>query len=206
MNRRAQAAAERRKERSERRQNQILDAARACVVAEGFHAASIGRIGEAASMSPGHIYQIFENKESIMIALAEREFQEWMLYMSELDATSDLDEDAIIQTFVGKIPWLLEYDRGAMATEVQVEAGRNKKIADMILRIDGQFRTMFRKVIRSLRQELTDRDVDMRVEMLLILVRATALHAITHPISDRELISGGFELALKGILGRPGAA
>ncbi|MEJ7932766.1 TetR/AcrR family transcriptional regulator [Sphingobium sp. AN558] len=203
MNRRAQAAAERRKERSERRQNQILDAARACVVAEGFHVASISRIGEAASMSPGHIYQIFENKEAIMIALAEREFQELMLYMSELDTSSVLTVDTIVQAFISKLPWLLEYDRGAIATEVQVEAGRNQKIAEMIQRIDRQFRAMFRKVIGTVLPELTAREVDMRVEMLLIVARATALHAVTHPVTDTELVAGGFELALRGILSLP---
>ena len=154
-------------------------------------------------MSPGHIYQIFENKEAIMIALAEREFQELMLYMSELDTSSVLTVDIIVQAFIGKLPWLLEYDRGAIATEVQVEAGRNQKIAEMIQRIDRQFRVMFRKVIGSVLHELTDREVDMRVEMLLILARATALHAVTHPVPDTELISGGFELALRGILNRP---
>lgn len=154
-------------------------------------------------MSPGHIYQIFENKEAIMIALAEREFQEFMLYMSELDTSSVLNEDIIVQAFVSKIPWLLEYDRGAIATEVQVEARRNQKIADMILRIDREFRLMFRKVVGAVLHDLTDREVDMRVEMLLIVARATALHAVTHPAPDTELVSGGFELALRGILSRP---
>jgi AcrR family transcriptional regulator len=58
--------------RGQARRQQILDAAAACFVREGFHGTSIAKISKAAGMSPGHIYHFFESKEAIIGALVER--------------------------------------------------------------------------------------------------------------------------------------
>src|SRR3546814_14379418 len=59
-------------ERTEKRRDQVLDAAEACFRREGFHAASVNRIAAEAGMSVGHLYRYFDSKDDIILALCER--------------------------------------------------------------------------------------------------------------------------------------
>lgn len=197
------AASAKREERLERRQTQILDAARVCVRAEGFHAASMSRIAAEAGMGVGHIYQYFDNKEAIMIALSECDFEEFMLHITRLGQGATLDLDALIDAFLGDIMWLLDHDRAALALEVMAESGRNPKVAELVLRVDREFRQAAGKIVETMIADLSQNDVDARVEMLLVMTRALLIHAGTHPVSDRKILADGFELALRGVLSSP---
>lgn len=196
-------AASKREERLKRRQNQILDAARACVRAEGFHAASMSRIAARAAMGIGHIYQYFENKEAIMIALCECDFEDFMMHITQLGDCAGLDVDMIVKIFSDKIMWLLDHDRAALALEVMAEAGRNPKVSELVLRVDQRVRSAVRKIIEPLLEGLTAQEIDVRVEMLLMMTRALAIHAGTHPASERQVLAAGSELALRGVLSSP---
>ncbi|MFC4594549.1 TetR/AcrR family transcriptional regulator [Sphingobium tyrosinilyticum] len=196
-----EAAASRQEQRVERRQAQILDAARACVRADGFHAASMSRIAAEAGMSVGHIYQYFENKEAIMVALSERDFEDFMFHVTELGHHEQLDVPGIIAAFQDRIMWLLDHDRAALALEVLAESARNAKFASLVLRVDREFRHEARKIVRTAVKGLLPAEADARVEMLLVVVRALLIHAGTHPVSDRKLLADGFGLALRGLLG-----
>lgn len=199
---RTAAAISRQEERTERRQAQILKAARACVRAEGFHAASMSRIASEAGMSVGHIYQYFENKEAIMIALSERDFEDFMLHITQLGDNADIDVSSIIAAFSNKIMWMLDHDRAALALEVLAEAGRNPKVSDLVLRVDRRFREEGRKIVEAVLEGLSPEEIDARVQMLLVMARALLIHAGTHPVNDRKALASGFELALKGVLSR----
>lgn len=199
---RTAAAMSRQEERTERRQAQVLQAARACVRAEGFHAASMSRIASEAGMSVGHIYQYFENKEAIMIALSERDFADFMLHITQLGDRAGLDVSSIIAAFLNKIMWMLDHDRAALALEVLAEAGRNPKVSDLVLRVDRRFREEGRKIVEAVLEGLSPKEIDARVDMLLVMARALLIHAGTHPLSDRQALASGFELALKGVLSR----
>src|SRR5260370_42103758 len=58
--------------RDQARRDQIVTAARQCVVRHGFHAATMAEIAAAARMSVGQIYRYFPNKEAIVHAIVER--------------------------------------------------------------------------------------------------------------------------------------
>src|SRR5690606_41896893 len=62
--------------RAQAQRERILAAAQKCFVESGFHAASMASISEAAGMSPGLIYRYFENKNSIILAIIERQLEE----------------------------------------------------------------------------------------------------------------------------------
>lgn len=200
---RSAAATSRQEERKERRKAQILEAARARVRAEGFHAASISRIAAEAGMSVGHIYQYFENKESIIIALSQRDFEEFMLHITQLGDHSNLDVATVIRAFLDNIMWMLDADRAALALEILAEAARNSRIAELVLRVDQQFREEAGKIIGSVLKRLDPHEVKARADMLLVMARALLIHAATHPVSERQALAHGFALALKGLLSRP---
>src|SRR6185312_9438459 len=59
-------------QRDQTRRDQIVRAARRCVVRRGFHGASMAEIAAAARMSVGQIYRYFPSKEAIVHAIVER--------------------------------------------------------------------------------------------------------------------------------------
>lgn len=63
---------QRRQARGQRRIEQALDAAADVFVEVGYEAATTNAIAARAGMSPGSLYQFFQNKEEIATALAER--------------------------------------------------------------------------------------------------------------------------------------
>lgn len=192
------------KKRAEMRRTQILDGARACVRAEGFHAASMTRIAAAAGMTAGHIYQYFENKEAVMIALAQRDFDEIMAEMGRsVPPSGGWTKELIIRAFVSEIPALLDYHTSSIALELQVEAGRNPKVAELVSGIDKLFRTQIRDMLKAVFDELSDEEIGARIEMLLIMSRSLALYSATHPVVNADMVARGFELAMQGLLESP---
>ncbi|MEJ7925862.1 TetR/AcrR family transcriptional regulator [Sphingobium sp. AN641] len=197
---RTAAAVMRQEERTGRRQAQILDAARACVRVEGIHAASMSRVAAEAGMSVGHIYQYFENKEAIMLALCERDFDDFMLHIMKISDSAGRDVDAIVQTFSKEIIWLLDSDRAAFTLEFMAEAARNPKFSDLVVRVDHRLRSALRAIIEPVLEGLSRREIDMRVETLLVMTRCLTVHAGTRPIGDRGALASGFELAFRGVI------
>lgn len=54
------------------KQDHILDAAVAVFAAKGFHAASMRDVAAAAGIAPGSIYNHFENKAALLLAVFDR--------------------------------------------------------------------------------------------------------------------------------------
>lgn len=61
--------------RTEAQRERILSAAQRCFIEQGFHAAGMARIAEAAGMSPGLIYRYFANKSAIIQAIVELQLE-----------------------------------------------------------------------------------------------------------------------------------
>ncbi|MBV8637176.1 MAG: TetR/AcrR family transcriptional regulator [Candidatus Eremiobacteraeota bacterium] len=65
---------ERRARQREEVRSQIVDAARDIVVNEGYHALTMRRIAEAVEYSPAAIYQYFQNRDAIAVAVTSEGF------------------------------------------------------------------------------------------------------------------------------------
>lgn len=193
-------AISRQEERIERRRTQIIDAARACVRDDGFHAASISRIADTAGMSAGHIYKYFENKEAIMTALIEHDMDEFMLLISEVDQSENRSLKSLMDSFVTKIPSILESDRTALWLEIQAEAARNPKVKEMAQRAADRFRETIRKVIEPVFEENTEEEIDTRVEMLLICMHGLGVQASTYSGEGVRALATATEFVFKTVL------
>lgn len=200
------AATLRQEERARVRRNQVLDAARKCVIAEGFHGATISQICAEASMTVGHIYKIFESKEAIMIALCERDFEEWI---SDISRSIDFDSpsvNAFIDRYLDDMALLLDPDRATLAQAVLAEAARNPTVSDLVKQVDERFRDIIRKFAKQALVDLTEKELNGRIETVLVMTRALALHSSTHREVDRESLASGFEVALQAVLSPPASA
>lgn len=190
----------RQEERIKRRRTQIIDAARVCVRDEGFHAATISRISATAALSAGHIYQYFKNKEAIMTALIEHDMDEFMLLISQVDQSENRSVDSLIDSFVTKLPSILESDRTALWLEVQAEAGRNPKVKEMAERAADRFRETIRKVIEPVLEWTTEEELDFRVEMLLISVHGLGLQSSVYAGGGVRAVSTAVEFVFRTVL------
>lgn len=195
-----------REERARQRRDQILDAARSCAIAYGFHGASISRICAEASIGVGYLYKFFQNKEAIIIALAERDFDEFMLHITRPADFGSLDADALIERYLKQVPWLFDHDRAALEQEILAEASRNPKMAELVALVDRRFRDAFREILEPMLKGLPDKEIQGRVETLLVMTRALALHASTHPNTDPGIVIAGYEVVLRAVLSPPDSA
>lgn len=194
------AAISRQEERTKRRRAQVLDAARACMLDEGFHAASIGRIAATAAMSAGHIYKYFENKDAIMIALIEHDMDEFMLMITQVDESENRSVDSIIDSFVKKLPSILASDPTALWLEVQAEAGRNPRVQELAVRAAHRFRDTIRTVIEPALNGIAKEELDTRVELLLVTMHGLGLHASVHSEGGLQPLANAVELVFRTAL------
>jgi AcrR family transcriptional regulator len=85
-----QAATERAQARAEAQRERILEAAQACFVEHGFHAANMSGIAESAGMSAGLIYRYFASKNEIILAIIERQLELTRAEIAKLHGSADL--------------------------------------------------------------------------------------------------------------------
>lgn len=71
------------------RREAILDEARALISSDGLDALTLRRLGDRFSVSAPALYAHFRDKEDLLRAVAERQFDELMARYREIDAASD---------------------------------------------------------------------------------------------------------------------
>lgn len=198
MARTAEALA-RRQQRTELRRDQVLDAAEQCFRAEGFHGASMARIAAAADMSVGHIYQYFESKEAIIIALCERRFSgfEELLLAAEHDTPA---QASFVDAWVAQFAWWIDPVRAPLTLEIMAEAGRNPKVAQVVERIDRRFREIMRRSLLPLSGPIAENEIDDRLEAIVMLSHGMTSRITADPKADPDRIIAAFRLAVHQLL------
>lgn len=109
----------------EARRRQILEAARACFAANGFHSTSMQDILRESGLSAGAVYRYFDSKEAIIAAIAAEA-------VSVIGAafSADGDDDVPLLTLVERAVRAVDEraesdDVGRLALQVWAEAGRS---------------------------------------------------------------------------------
>ena len=186
----------RRERRTALRRNQVLDAAETCFLAEGFHGASISRIAAKATMSAGHIYQYFEGKEAIIIALCERRFEGFENLLAAAEASDRTDTEAYLDEWVSQFAWWIDPSRAPLTIEIMAEAGRNPKVAEVVTRIDRHFREIMRRSLLPLAGPLSEREADLRLEAIVMLSHGMTSRITADKSADPRELLAAFRLAV----------
>lgn len=118
-------------ERAQARRQQVLDAASDAFRRRGFHAASMAEIAKLAGMSPGHIYNLFENKDEIIAAIVERDCADIVRRIAELQQEGDVLQ-AMLRETENAIDESTQVASAALELEVLAEAGRNPRLAAVV--------------------------------------------------------------------------
>lgn len=120
-------------DRAQARRQQVLEAAADAFRRRGFHAASMAEIAKTAGMSPGHIYNLFENKDDIIAAIVEQDCADLMSRIAQLQQEHDVLQAMLAET-ERAIDESAQVADAALDLEVLAEASRNPRLADVVHR------------------------------------------------------------------------
>lgn len=180
-------------ERAEARREQVLAAAEECFRDHGFHSTSMSQICKCAQMSPGHVYHYFENKEDIIRAIVQLDMEDTLdLIREQENRGGDLLEAMLISVDQG-VERMSDPAKAAITLEVISEAAHNPRVAEMVRKIDEQFR---RELVQLLRRGRGARglgtdesDLAARVEVMSAIFGGLAMRAVSNPKSDLSVLT-----------------
>lgn len=153
------------------RRQQVLDAAADAFRRRGFHAASMAEIAKTAGMSPGHIYNLFENKDDIIAAIVERDCEEVLVRIAEFQQEGDLLEKMLAGTEQA-IDEHSQVAKSALQLEVLAEAGRNPKLAVVVRQSQALVNRKAQELIRQSLGEQADQLPPSEIEGRALLLGA----------------------------------
>lgn len=192
-----------RAERTRLRREQVLDAAQVCFKDEGFHGASMSRIAAAARMSVGHIYQYFESKDAIIVALCERNFEGFELCIPQDEPEGATGAAGILNAWVAQFRWWIDPIRAPLTLEIMSEAGRNARVAEVVSRIDEKFRGLMRKSLAPVVGPIPREDIEDRLEAMTMLAHVMTSRMTADANADPERLIAAFRLAVGNLFEAP---
>lgn len=176
-------------ERAEARRQQVLDAAAQCFRSHGFHGASMAEIARTAGMSPGHIYNLFDNKEDLIAAIVARDQANWLAKSEAMLRAPDVAQAMLDGVAQGVAECTAAAD-AALRLEVAAEAGRNPKLAAIVQAADAASRERCKALLCSALQQ---RGVVLEPDALR--ARSSALAAIFDGLMVRCVRESGVDRA-----------
>ena len=127
------------------RERQILDAAKTCFIANGFHGTSMRRILDTAGISSGGAYNYFSSKDDIVKALVAAERAEIDLLLRRL-AECDDPLHGIAQLVFDSIGYY-EREDAVLAAEIYAESCRNPAIDEVMQANAARLRELILKTV-----------------------------------------------------------
>ena len=200
--------------RDQLRRDQIVAAARACVVRHGFHAASMGQIAAEARMSVGQIYRYFPSKEAIVHAIVERIVArrlEWMMDTHRLEQQHKLDTHAeghkldthtqvdFAARFAYRSHFASEDERSerVLLLEITAEATRNPAVAEIVRAADLRLHGQAVELVCAKYPKLSRAEAAARVEFVAVLSEGSAFRSVTEQIAAPELLESIYRDVLR---------
>lgn len=181
----------------------LLEAAGACFIRLGFHAASISDIcTQAGGISPGRLYHYFPSKQAIVEALVAEERAEVALLFGAVAAIDDPLE-AILTLVERGIEMGCERDYGLLATEIVGESLRNAEVGRIVRYAERDYRERLialladARTVRARQGEPTwaAKDDDRLARGLTMIVDGASVRALLEPSSLRTLTREAVDLA-----------
>jgi AcrR family transcriptional regulator len=147
----------------------------------------------------GHIYQYFESKDAIIIALCERRFAgfEQLLVAAEQQAPGSA---SFVDAWIAQFTWWIDPIRAPLTVEITAEAGRNPRVAEVVGKIDRRFREMMRRSLLPLAGAIPEDEIDDRLEAIVMLSHGMTTRITADPEARADRLIAAFRLAVRGLL------
>lgn len=155
-------------EHLEARRRQILDAARRCFSANGFHATSMQDVFAECGLSAGAVYRYFAGKEDLIAAIAEDAIAS-VRASFEGDGDDDLSIFELIERALDAVDERARHDDvGRLALQVWAEAARSETLRLRLADAAHEARASLRS--RLERQYGDDVDAEATAAVVVALV------------------------------------
>ena len=161
--------------RARARRQQVLSAAETCFARSGFHGASMAEISKLAEMSPGHIYNYFQNKEAIIAAIAEQKIE-----------GAFLQPDETVQSHMRRhITGSEKCGDTGIFFDILGESVRNPKMHEILQRLDIHVQKQFEDLCAK-RTSLRGKELSLRVGVLRMFFTGIKAAKIAYPGLDEQ--------------------
>ena len=189
---------------AESRREQILEAAADCFRRHGFHAATMQEISKTAGMSVGHIYHYFANKDAIIAAIVEQEFDDVIKLFDELAQERDILSAMVARADYG-FQQRTEGRNAALFLEIVAQAARNPQLAAQLEASDRKVRQRIRDLVMKGRENagsapIPERQLAAELEIIGALFDGLSVRTIRNPNLDRDLVLEVLRSAMRGLL------
>ncbi|MCB6183235.1 TetR/AcrR family transcriptional regulator [Leeia sp. TBRC 13508] len=190
--------------RNEQRCDQILTAATTCFRQYGFHKASMSIIAKEASMSVGHIYHYFENKESIITAISEKDQAKHNEMFAKFIAAEDPLESMLDHLDEGMND-CTNREQTTLMLEVWAEASRNISLHQILSKFDEEIRDQLTEIIaKSIAANhlpsKSKEELKTKANMMMAMFEGIMLRSHMNPEMNPHLLIGELRTLIKALI------
>jgi TetR/AcrR family transcriptional regulator, repressor for uid operon len=187
--------------RRRERMSAILAAARGCIAAHGFHAATTARIAKAAGVSEANLFQYFATKDALIAAIADDNLARDHALVGMLAEHADLFEglEAVIEGFLADETAL---DDLRVRSEIFTEALRNPALQAVIARGEDDIAIELARIVETARQRgeiRKDRDPAAIASLILCIFDGICGRAGAGAAHARSAASAAIALLRSGL-------
>ena len=190
-------------ERAQARRQQVLDAAAECFRRRGFHAASMAEIAKTAGMSPGHIYNLFENKDDVIAAIVERDRDEVVHRIQQT-----LDGDDVAGAMLAAVEDCFHEPQreadAALNIEVLAEASRNPKLAEVVMTSETMIRTkammLIRMTLGPAANDLPPDEIEARATVVGALFNGLMVLTLSQPNLNQAAVTRVMQRVIRQLI------
>jgi TetR/AcrR family transcriptional regulator, repressor for uid operon len=171
---------------AETRQRQILEGAAACFVQKGFHQSTMQEICRQAGLSPGSVYRYYRGKEEIIAALVQQACADNLALIEGMKGRKDIAQ-ALYDLIDSVLERLQDQTLCVLHIEVNAEALRSPRMADIVAQSDGSNRDALAETLRDAQKKGSidpSLDPTMTAELLIALMEGIAMRKGLNPTLD----------------------
>jgi AcrR family transcriptional regulator len=169
----------------EERRRQILEAAIACINAQGWNRTTVDDVAATAGLSKGAVYIHFANKRALLVGLLERNIAEIEAYAAidsfEAFHAHLMDGLEVLDSSAG---WLLCTGQ----LEAQIEGVRDPEIRAILERATERLRQIFSAIVARLRPDLPPAEAQtLALGIILVMDGMRSFRTIADGLSAQDM-------------------
>ena len=176
-----------REQRTERRRQQVITAARTRFRAKGFHGANMAEIAREAGMSVGHIYHYFPSKDVLVGAIVEDIYHRRLDQIMRIEDRAHPTEHVLQRVMTPPTPE--EADDDALLIGAAAEATHNPTVAELMRQGAQRMHAQLREIYCSDHPGVDPVEASVRVELMAALGEGWAYRRPIAPPVDAAALA-----------------
>jgi AcrR family transcriptional regulator len=191
-------------EQKAERRAQIVAAARTCFARSGFHNTTLQDVFAEAGLSAGCVYNYFQSKDELMLAIAEERHDQERQLIGEVSETDDpvAALQQVARTFADKYLKEDGLDRRRIALQTWSETQINPSVLSSVRAgLDGPWAQLAQLIRRgqAAKQLTSALDADAIAHTVIAIFHGSLLQKLWKPDIDSEAQIAVFEHFLRSL-------